>query len=83
MFEVVWKNIINNAGQVFVTKTNIEFKYVVNGNTIVTDRTNYPLSKNNIKKAYDLLPLKGPGEISNIVRGSAYVWAILNDRRIG
>lgn len=82
MFEGVWENIIYNAGQIFLTKNNIEFKYVVKGNAIITDRTNYPLSKNNFKKAYDLLPLCGPGKINNIVRGRAYVWAILNDKKI-
>lgn len=82
MFDIVWKNIIFNEGQTFLTKSNIEFKYKVKGNAIITDRTNYPLNRNNFKKAYDLLPLDGPGKINNIVRGPAYVWAILNDKRI-
>lgn len=82
MFDVVWKNIIFNEGQTFVTKSNIEFKYKVKGSAIIPDRTNYPLNKNDFKKAYNLLPLDGPGKINNIVRGPAYVWAILNDNRI-
>ncbi|SHH71908.1 hypothetical protein SAMN02745196_01184 [Clostridium collagenovorans DSM 3089] len=73
MFDVVWKNIIFNKGKTFVTKSNIEFKYKVKGNDIIPYRTNYPLNKNDFKKAYNLLPLDGPGKINNIVRGPAYV----------
>jgi hypothetical protein len=29
-----------------------------------------------------MLPINGPGEIGEIVRGPSYVWAILHDRRI-
>jgi len=54
---------------------------VVN-NGILTSRTNHILSKSDIKKAYDKMPIKGPGEINNLVRGPAYIWAILNDNRI-
>lgn len=82
MFELVWKNIIFNEGQIFVTKSNIKFKYKVKGNAIIPDRTNYPLNKNDFKKVYNLLPLDGPGKINNIVRGPSYIWAILNDNRI-
>lgn len=82
MFESVWKRIISNEGQIFITKGNIPFKYVVKGDVIIPNRTNYQLSKNNFKNAYDLLPLDRPGKINNIVRGPSYVWAILNDKRI-
>ncbi len=51
-------------------------------NGILTSRTNHILSKSDIKKAYDKMPIKGPGEINNLVRGPAYIWAILNDNRI-
>lgn len=82
MINKVWNKIISFAGESFYTKSGLEFKYVVKGNTIIPDRTNYPLSKNEVKKAYELMPLKGPGEINNVVRGPAYIWAILNDERI-
>ena len=40
------------------------------------------MPKSNIKKAYYKMPIKGPGEINNLVRGPAYIWVILNDSRI-
>jgi hypothetical protein len=29
-----------------------------------------------------MMPIDGPGAIRDLVRGSAYIWAILNDKRI-
>jgi hypothetical protein len=37
---------------------------------------------NALHEALDLLSLSGPGQINAIVRGPAYVYAILADRRI-
>ncbi len=28
------------------------------------------------------MPVEGPGRINDLVRGPAYIWAILNDNRI-
>ncbi len=33
-------------------------------------------------KAYDLIPINGPGAINNLVRGPANVWVVLHDSRI-
>lgn len=81
-FDEIWNRIVSNEGQIFKTKTGIEFTYRVVNNGILTSRTNHILSKSDIKKAYDKMPIKGPGEINNLVRGPAYIWAILNDNRI-
>ena len=81
-FEDVWKKVILNEGQVFETIIGKEFTYKIENNILLTCSTHYPLSKGNFEKAYNMLPLNGPGEISKIVRGSSYVWVILNDRRI-
>ena len=51
-------------------------------NAIVTNKTNYILSKNDIKKVFNIMPVEGPGRINDLVRGPAYIWAILNDNRI-
>jgi hypothetical protein len=32
--------------------------------------------------AFDRMPLSGPGEINRLVRGPAYIFAILTDRRV-
>ena len=51
-------------------------------NAIVTNKTNYILSKNDIKKVFNIMPVEGPGRINDLVRGPAYIWVILNDNRI-
>jgi hypothetical protein len=55
----------------------MRFTYSVAGDVLRTDRANQNLSRSNFEKVLPLLPLSGPGEISNYVRGSAYVWTIL------
>ena len=81
-FNEVWNKIISNEGNIFHTKLGLEFTYRINNDILIPSRTAYNIQKNEIKKAFDLLPLSGPGEINNIVRGPSYVWAILNDKRI-
>jgi hypothetical protein len=81
-FNDIWDNILSHEGKIFHTISGKEFSYKINNCTIIPSRTKYNISKNNIEKAFDLLPLNGPGDISKIVRGSSYVWAILNDNRI-
>ena len=81
-FDNIWENIVINEGNVFKTITGLEFTYRVDSNFIIPNRTEYNISRADIEKAYNLLPLTGPGEINDIVRGPSYVWAILNDKRI-
>lgn len=65
-----------------LNKDGKEFIYSVINNGIVTNKTNYILSKNDIKKVFNIMPVEGPGRINDLVRGPAYIWAILNDNRI-
>ena len=81
-FDAVWQRIEAHAGKEFRTKTGLPFTYEVVGTSVVPDRTGYPLHANNFRAAFDLLPLSGPGQINTLVRGPAYVFAILADRRI-
>jgi hypothetical protein len=82
-FEIIWKRIIDHEGETFHTKTGLPFKYkIIDAFTVIPNRTGYPLHRSNFEKAYRLAPLKGPGEINEIVRGPAYVWAVLHDPRI-
>ena len=66
----------------FHTKRGLPFTYEIEGNQLIPNRTEYPLHKSNFRKAYELMPVSGPGELTNEVRGPSYVWAILNDSRI-
>ena len=80
--ETLWGRIKALAGQEFETKTGKPFSYEISGNIFLPSRTKYNITKTDFAKTLELIPLDGPGEISNLVRGSAYIWAVLHDRRI-
>ena len=81
-FNVAWKKIVEHEGEVFLTKMGLEFVYRINGNILRTNRTDYGIHKSNFSSAWRSLPTEGPGALSRTIRGSSYVWAILNDIRI-
>lgn len=81
-FQKIWDRIVSCAGEQFYTKTNLPFTYKIVNNCFVPDRTDYPLGKSNFEKAAQIVPLNGPGQINNLVRGPSYVYAILTDKRI-
>ncbi len=81
-FDGTWIRIQQSAGQVFRTKTGLPFTYTADATTVVPDRTGYPLHVSQFRLAYDRMPLSGPGEINRLVRGPAYVFAILTDPRV-
>lgn len=79
----VWEKIVKYEGEVFHTVAkNLPFSYrLVNENTINTNRTKYNLSRNNFEKAMKLMPVNCVSQLSNKIRGSSYVFAILTDDR--
>jgi hypothetical protein len=81
-FAVVWKRVAELQGEGFATITGLPFTYRVEGDALFPSRTEYRLSKKNVEKAYNIVPFDGPGVINRIVRGPAYVWAILHDPRV-
>ena len=81
-FEEVWNHILRQAGRTFRTKTGLEFTYRVAGGVLVPSRTRYQISRSDFEATYNLGPISGPGQINNLVRGPAYVWAILHDTRV-
>ena len=80
--EAIWARIKSCEGAEFRTKTGKPFEYDIVGNSIRPQHTERIISKVNFEKVLGHLPMDGPGEISNLVQGSAYVWAILHDPRI-
>ena len=80
----VWQRIKNHSGDMFKTITGLDFTYEIgtSANILIPSRTDYNISKSDAEKVLDRVPLKGPGEISDDVRGSSYLWAILHDSRI-
>ena len=60
----------------------LPFTYAVKDGGFFPSRTNYRISRSDFEKACQIVPISGPGEISRMVRGSAYIWAVLHDARI-
>ena len=78
-----WMKLQQNEGVEFNTVSGLSFTYqFVSENTISVSRANQLISKVNFEKAIEHMPIKGPGEISKLVRGSAYVSALLMDVRL-
>ncbi len=78
----IWVRIRAMEGEEFETKTGKPFTYETSGNILHPIRTTYNIVKADFQRALDLVPIEGPGAISNLVRGSAYIWAVLHDRRV-
>jgi len=81
-FEEIWERIVANAGKTFHTINGLPFTYNVQKGMVRPSRTEYQISKTDFEKAYTMVPIKGPGAISKIVRGPSYLWAILHDKRV-
>jgi hypothetical protein len=54
----------------------------MDGEALITSRTDYALSRRNFDEAYARVPIARPREINKEVRGPSYVWAILHDPRV-
>jgi hypothetical protein len=81
-FVQVWDRIVAREGDTFKTKTGLAFTYKISGDGFLPSRTQYRITKSDFETAYAVVPLPGPGAINSIVRGPAYVWAVLHDSRI-
>ena len=69
----IWFRIRAMEGEEFEKKT---------GNKFHPSRTKYNIAKVDFQMTLDVVPTEGPGVISNLVRGSAYIWAVLHDYRV-
>lgn len=77
-FHLLWELIKNNEGQVFHTITGLPFTYRVENDVVHVSRTSYRLTRNEFEKAFQQMPIPGPGQISGIIRGPSYIYAILS-----
>lgn len=68
--------------KLFILCGGCEFAYQVNGNSIRVNRANQNLTYSNFEQAIEMWPVNGLGELSQTIRGSAYVYALLADARI-
>ena len=81
-FEEVWERIKQHARETFYRKRGVPFIYEVRGDVFLPSRTEYATAKTDFRKAYERVPLKGPGEINYLFRGPAYIWAVLKRRLV-
>jgi hypothetical protein len=85
-FNDVWNNIVMNEGNIFRTITDLPFTYRMGNECLIPIRNDVPvrqsLTKQNFERAFELLPFNSPSAINNIIRGPAYVYALLHDPRI-
>jgi len=81
-FTTIWTRIQSHEGESFKTVRGLEFTYKMADDAFYPSRTRYRISKSHFQKAYEMMPASGAGEISQVVRGPSYVWAVLNDLRI-
>lgn len=81
-FDYLWRRIIKNSGKKFLTITQREFKYSVKGDLIWPNKGKYPVTKDELKTAFDMLPFDRPSDIAHVSRGSSYLWSLLHDDRI-
>jgi hypothetical protein len=78
----IWARIRSLAGEEFQTTRGLPFTYEIVGEAIRPSRAKQNIGKGEFAKALALVPISGPGQIGGLVRGSAYVWAVLHDRRV-
>ncbi len=81
-FDAMWQRMKQLEGETFHTKTGLEFAYTIDGAALYPSRTRYRIARADVEKAFMLVPFDGPGKINELVRGPAYVWAILHDPRV-
>ena len=81
--EIIWNRVIAHEREQFETITGLPFTYEIAGNIFRPSRAEQDISRSEFEKAVGVgLPIDGPGVINEIVRGPAYIWAVLHDRRI-
>jgi hypothetical protein len=81
-FGPIWRQIVICAGQEFKTVSGLPFTYAARGQVLRVNQTRYNLPRSEFERAYALAPLKGPGQISSIIWGPEYIYAVLTDARI-
>jgi len=80
-FQDIWCKIEKHAGEAFYTKDGTEFTYEVQGNLFIAAKGDQTISKSDFEKAYQSAEVD-PGAMAKIVKGPAYVWSVLHDKRI-
>jgi hypothetical protein len=79
-FDAVWSRVVAAEGQEFRQVRGKAFTYSVQGNAVVPSTTNRVLPRALFERAWERLPVAGPGELQDL-QGPSYLFAILSDCR--
>lgn len=80
-FEQAWLRIAALAGSKFQQVRGQTFTYEVSGEYVIPSTTRVRITKRYFEKAWERMPVGGPGEINDLIAPS-YLFAILTDPRI-
>ncbi|RJE85215.1 hypothetical protein D3P07_21870 [Paenibacillus sp. 1011MAR3C5] len=80
-FEQIWKRIVELEGNEFRQVRGKIFTYKISGDSFIPSTTNYIVPRSQLEKAWQRMPLEGPGAISDLVAPS-YIFALLMDTRV-
>jgi len=80
-FTDVWQRITDVQGQTFHQKTGRPFTYTVAHGSVLLSTANRQLARSQFARAYERLPLRGPGQLQDL-QGPSYLYAILTDPRV-
>lgn len=80
-FETIWGRIQQHEGELFTQIRGGEFRYKVQDGCVKPDRVNQIISRDQFERAFQSVPLENTIPVQNL-RGPAYIFAILMDKRI-
>ena len=79
--DVLWSRIVAYSDEVFHLLGGRSYTYSVSGDTVHVHTGNADVARRQIETALDRMPLTDPDHLNDL-RDPAYVYTILNDRRI-
>ncbi|HCQ91503.1 MULTISPECIES: hypothetical protein [unclassified Clostridium] len=80
--EIIWSRIVENIGREFIQIRGRIFTYELKGSSSIRpNTTNRIISKSQIEKALEFVPLENTAKIQNL-QAPSYIYAILMDDRI-
>lgn len=78
--DAAWNNVRKHAGEMFHTKTGIEFTYHIRNDYIILENTNHTIPRWQVEEALSIKNDKVTAY--GAYRGPSYLWGLLHDSRI-
>lgn len=82
-FDLIWKRIIEHAGEQFQTSSGQTFRYeILDGDRLRPTHADITISRSDLARYFDEVHGASTGKIAALTGGPSFVWSILTDRRI-